>query len=162
MDPPKIRYNKEYKIQVRKKKLFECLNDQKLEYKKNGICDQYIQFGKISLEEVVENIQKREEIEMTRLELLLRKLKKYGAVYDENNTYYRDYIKKGGDLEETVRNGEIEWFYTTKTDYLEFLKIHKNEEIAQTKALNQYIEQNGTDNMTNKIMKRDLTISFLT
>jgi hypothetical protein len=155
---PVVKMNKEYKMKVRKKQLFDRLNDTKNEYKKNGICDQYIKFGKMNVEDVIDKINDQNNEEMQRYNKLSKKLKKRGLKYDDKVQYYRDYIKKGGNIYDAIKDGEIEWFYLRKTDYSDLLKKYRNEELAQNKALQKYIVLNGRDEYVNKILKREMTV----
>jgi len=149
---------KNSKILLRKKELFDNLNDRKLEYVRNGICDSYIKFGTPSLEHVIDNIQTKTDVQSKRLMRLIKRLNKECEVYDENISYYRKYIKYGGDLDYTVEEGIKEWFYINKTNYLEFLKIYKDEDKAQAKAFNNYIKRNKPDKYTERIRKSELIL----
>ena len=155
---PIIKYAKNKKVLLRKKELFEHLNDEKLEYVKNGVCDSYIQYGTPCLKDVINNIQTKSEKEINRLQRLIRLLKKEGEDYDENNSYYKKYIKNGGDIKYTIDEGIKEWFYSNKTNYLELLKIYKDEDIAQAKAFNTYIKTNGTDKYTERIRQSEMVL----
>jgi len=147
-------------IRVRKKQLFETLETEKLQYIENGLCDQYIRFGLHGIENVVRQIKDREMVEEKRLIRLLREIKKTGTNYDQNIDWYSDYIKKGGDLKKTVSNGSKEWFYLHRTEYPNLLKKYKNEDLAQSKALQQYIKTNGTDQYTEMIRKDDMSVKI--
>ncbi len=157
---PLINYDKNRKILLRKNKLFEHLNDEKLIYVKNGICDSYIKFGTPSLKDVVNNIQNKSEKQIKRLRLLLKRLKEEGELYDENISYYEKYIKNGNDLTLTVEEGIKEWFYINKTNYLEILKIYKDEDIAQAIAYNNYIKKNGPDKYTERIRNTEMILKI--
>ena len=147
-----VRYaKKNNKILLRKKELFDHLNNNKLEYIKNGICDSYIKYGTPSLNDVINNIQIRSDVQTKRLTRLINRLKKKGEMYDENVSYYKKYVKYGGDIKHTIDEGIKEWFYINKTNYLELLKIYKEEDKAQSKAFNQYIKQYGPNKYTEKI-----------
>lgn len=149
---------KNKKFLLRKKELFDHLNDNKLEYIKNGICDSYIKYGTPSLNDVISDIQTKSEIQTKRLHRLIKRLKKEGEIYDENVSYYRKYVKYGGDIDYTIDEGIKEWFYKNKTNYLEFLKTYKEEDKAQAKAFNQYIKQHGTNKYTEKIRKTEMVL----
>lgn len=153
-----IRITSAQKIKIRKKNLFERLETEKLKYIENGICDQYIKYDKNKIEDVIENIKNKELIETERLERLLEGIKKTGTYYDENISWYRDYIKRGGNLERTIKNGSIEWFYIHKTEYPRLLLKYRDEDIAQNKALHKYIKKNGCDKYVEKIRKNDMVI----
>jgi hypothetical protein len=155
---PIIHYTKQQKIILRKKQLFNKLSDNKLEYKKNSICDMYIKYGKFSINEIIDTMKDKEYKETRRLKLLLKKLEKEGEVYDENISYYIDYIKNGGDINYTISNGIKEWFYINKTKYLEFLKRFKDEDIAKTYAFNDYIKHNSYDKYIKRIQDTEMTI----
>jgi hypothetical protein len=149
---------KDRKILLRKKELFDHLNDNKLEYIKNGICDSYIKYGTPSLKDVINNIQSKSEVQMKRLTKLINRLKEEGEIYDEKISYYAQYVKRGGDLEYTINEGIKEWFYVNKTNYLELLKIYKEEDKAQAKAFNTYIKNYGADKYTERIVKSEMVV----
>jgi hypothetical protein len=155
---PTIHHTKKEKIILRKKKLFNRLSENKLEYRKNSICDFYIKYGKYSINEVIETIKTKNTKEEKRLNILLKKLKKEGEIYDENISYYRNYIKNGGNIEYTILNGVKEWFYINKTDYLELLKRYRNEDVAKSYAFNTYIKNNDRDKYIKLIQDTELTI----
>lgn len=155
-----IKYDRNEKILLRKKKLLEQLDDNKIRYIKNGICDAYIKYGYPSLDDVVVDLQQKTEKQMNRYLRLLNRLKKEGEIYDENNTYYRNYIINGGDIETAVKEGIKEWFYKNKTEYYKFLEIYKDEDIAQIKAFNKYVKHNGFDKYIEKIRKDEMTLKF--
>lgn len=157
---PRIRYNNENNILLRKKELFEKLDNEKLNYIKNGICDSYIKFGKPSLDTVINSIHEKNNIKSKRLQKLINLLKEEGEEYDENNSYYKNYIKNGGDIRYAINEGIKEWFFMNKTHYLKFLKKYKNEEIAELKALNKYINDFGTDKYTEYIRKSEMNIKL--
>ena len=157
-DKPVIHRIEQQKIILRKKNLFEELSENKLVYKKNGICDAYIKYGRNNINDVIETIKKKNSREEKRLRILLKKLKKENEIYDENISYYRDYIKNGGSINYTVSNGIKEWFYINKTDYLELLEQYRNEDIAKSYALNTYLKKQGKDRYTKRIQDTEMTI----
>jgi len=146
------------KFLLRKRQLFNQLNDEKLEYTKNGICDSYIKYGKPSLGDVIDNIKLKADAKSKRLDRLLMRLRTEGEMYDESNSYYNKYINIGGNLEEIINEGIKEWFYINKTNYRSFFKLYKNEDIAQAKAFNAYIKKNGNDKYTERIRKSEMVL----
>jgi hypothetical protein len=153
-----IRYDKNKKVLLRKKQLFDHLNDKKLAYVKNGICDAYIRYGTPSLETVIHDIQTNSDKHIERLKKLIKRLKKEGEKYDEKNIYYQNYIKNGGDIEYNVNEGIKEWFYINKTNYPELLANYKDEDRAQAKAYNTYIKKYGPDKYTERIRKSEMIL----
>tara|TARA_B110000908_G_C9993537_1_gene330902 strand:+ start:59 stop:571 length:513 start_codon:yes stop_codon:yes gene_type:complete len=155
---PIIYHAKQQKIILRKKHLFNELSENKLEYKKNGICDAYIKYGKHNINDVIDIMKNKNLKEEQRLRILLKKLKKENELYDENISYYRDYIKNGGNINYTVSNGIKEWFYINKTNYIELLEQYRNEDIAKSYALNTYLKKEGRDRYTKRIQDTEMTI----
>lgn len=150
-----IRYEEDNdRFLLRKKELFDQLNNNKLEYTKGGVCDSFIKFGTPSLNTVIQDVQKKTNVQMERLSRLLKKLRIEGEVYDEDVSYYKQYVKNGGDIDYYVEEGIKEWFYLNKTNYLDFLKIYKDVDRAQAKAFNEYVRENGTDRYTERIRKQ--------
>jgi hypothetical protein len=151
---PNIRYNN--KILLRKKRLFNVLTMSKLEYKKNGICDSYIKYGKPSLNDVVSTVQIKTNNKISRLNKLLKKLKEENELYDENITYYQEYIRNGGDLNYMVEEGIKEWFYKNKTDYPELLAKYKDEDVAMSFAYNNYyVKKYGFDKYIERVNNKE-------
>lgn len=144
-------------LHLRKKQLVDKLGERKLSVKGSD-CDKYIKFGTSSIDDVVTSIEKREIEETKRLKNLFIELRKKNLLYDNRVSWYTNYIKRGGDLNKIIKNGEIEWFYLNKTDYIELLKIYKNEDVAQSKALTRYVAKHGNDKYTDKIVETDMTI----
>lgn len=158
---PVVRYKKkESKVYQRYIKLMKALVDARLEYRKNGICDKYIKFGFPSIEEVINELQKRTNNEERRLKRLIKKLKKKNLQYDRNVNVYQEYIKRGGNIKETINEGETEWFLINKTKYLEFREKYLNEDRAKSAAISQYIRNHGVDEYIESIKKKELTISI--
>jgi len=158
----KIANKSDTKIILRKKNLLEKLNERKLEYKENsdGICDTYIKFGLSNIDDVIIKLEKRDNLRSKRLTELLKKLRDENETYDSNISYYNDYVQKGGDLDYHVQEGIIEWFYLHKTKYKKYLKSTKDEDIAQAKALNEYLKKNGPDKYTERIKKSEMTFQL--
>lgn len=155
-----IRQPRNSKVLLRKKELFNELSDNKLEYRKNGICDSFIKFGTPSLNVVIQTVQEKTESETNRLIKLLKCLKRENELYDENNSYYKKYIRNGGDLEYHVNEGIVEWFYCHKTDYKKLLAKYKNVDIAEAEAFNRYVRKNGNDRYTERIRKNEMIVSI--
>ena len=157
-----IKYAENSKILLRRKELIDHLSDKKLEYTKYGICDSYIKFGKPSLETVIDSVQTKTSTQTKRFTILLKRLKKEGEIYDENISYYRDYIVNGGDLDNAVNEGIKEWFYINMTNYSELLKFYKDEDKAQHHAFNTFIKNNRPNRYTERIRKSELVINLIT
>lgn len=154
-----IRYEEDNeRILLRKRQLFDQLSDNKLEYTRNGICDSFIKFGTPSLNTVIEDVQKKSEVQTKRLKRLIRRLREEDEIYDEHVSYYERYIKNGGDLDYHVEEGIKEWFYINKTNYLKFLKIYKNQDLAQSKAFNEYIKTIGYDKYTERVRRSEMVL----
>lgn len=159
LDNTIIRYEEvNERVLLRKKQLFDQLTNNKLEYMGDGICDSFIKFGTPELNIVIEGVQKKTEIQTKRLVNLLKRLKKEEEIYDENISFYKRYIKNGGDLDYYVDEGIKEWFYINKTNYLEFLKNYKDEDRAQAKAFNEYVKNIGHDKYTERIRQTEMVI----
>lgn len=156
-----FKYTSKNKILLRKKQLFEILNDNKLEYVKNGVCDSYIKFGTPPLNNVIDDIKTKTEGRINRLNRLLKRLRKEGEVYDEKNSWYQRYINTGSDINKAVDEGIKEWFFYHKTEYPDMLKMYKNEDFAQTKAFNAYIEKHGADRYTERIRKSEMVLEIV-
>lgn len=158
LNKPIIRHIKNEKILLRKKHLLNVLTENKLEYKRNGICDVYIKYGKYTVQDIIKNLKRENEKEEKRLMILLKKLKQKGYEYDINVSYYRNYIKNGGNIKTVLSKGIKEWFYINKTDYPKLLEIYRDEDIAKSHSLNRYVKENGKDKYTKLIYDTEMTI----
>lgn len=118
------------KLKLRRKKLISKLSDRKLKYIENGICDMYIKYGKPSIDVVINDIENNDRKKNNRLLELMSKLNEIDFEYDSNNTYFRDYVSRGGDIDFTIEEGIMEWFYKNFTDYEDLLKKYKDEDRA--------------------------------
>jgi len=127
----KTKIYKTDKIILRKKKLIENLSENKLEYIKNGICDSYIKYGTPELNIVVENINTNTINKTNRLIELITKLKDHGHKYNENISYYQNYIRNGGDINYTINQGIKEEYYINDIEYNYYLNTYKDENIAE-------------------------------
>lgn len=156
---PKIRMDRTYRLENRKTMLFNELNNVKLEYKQNGICDSYIKYGKPSLEEVIDDLTIKSNNQTDRLKLLVDKLALKNIKFDDRIEIFNNYVKNGGDLKKVIKEGEIEYWYWNKTEYPVLIEKY-NEDIAKNIALNKYIKKNGHNKYTNKIIKKEMTLSL--
>lgn len=125
-----ISYTNNSKIKVRKKRLISKLSDKKLKYTKNGICDMYIKYGKPSIDDVINDIENSNRKKQNRLLELLSRLNELELNYDNNNSYFRDYVNRGGDIEYAIDEGIMEWFYKNFTNYEDLLCKYKDEDRA--------------------------------
>jgi len=154
-----IKYEKNSnRVLLRKKQLFDQLTNNKLEYTGDGICDSFIKFGTPPLNTVIENVQKRTEVQTKRLTRLLKRLRTEGEIYDENISFYQRYVKNGGDIDYYVDEGIKEWFYKHKTNYSRFLEMYRDEDRAQAKAFNDYVKTVGHDKYTERIRQSEMIL----
>lgn len=156
----KIRNDANQKIRIRKKQLFDKLDSHKLTYIKGGICDSFIKFGYPTLDQVIMNIKELTLQEEKRLEKLLNVLKRNALKYDSRVLYYKEYIEQGTNIGTALIEGKKEWFYINMTDYLELVKIYKDEDKAQQIALKKYIKKNGHDTFVQKHVYNKKTINM--
>jgi prolyl oligopeptidase PreP (S9A serine peptidase family) len=122
--------NIESKIIIRKKKLIDTLLEKKLKYTRNGLCDMYIKYGKPSINDIIDDIEKRDRLKQKRLLKLISRLNKLDFEYDNKNSFFSNYVSRGGDLEYSVEEGIMEWFYKNYTNYEELLNKYKDEDRA--------------------------------
>jgi|LakMenEpi03Aug12_release.lakeMendotaPanAssembly.Ray.scaffolds.fasta_scaffold424444_2 hypothetical protein len=127
----------ELKQKIRKKELFDKLKENKLEYKKNSICDAYIKFGSPNINEVVDILLKNQLDEINRFICLIDELNKRNINYDNRIPIFKKYIKNEIDIDETIKIAETEKFLIENTNYLSLLKIYDNN-IARDLALQKY------------------------
>jgi hypothetical protein len=127
----------ELKQKIRKKELFDKLKENKLEYKKNSICDAYIKFGSPNINEVIDILLKNQLDEINKFIFLIDELNKRNISYDNRIPIFKTYIKNDIDINETIKIAETEKFLIDNTNYLSLLKIYDNN-IAKDLALQKY------------------------
>ena len=151
-----VKNDKNQKIKVRRRQLFDSLNDYKLSYVKGGICDSYIKFGTPPLDRVISDVREMTDQENIRLNKLLKVISKKNVTFDMNIDYFREYIEQDTNFSTAVREGIKEWFYLNMTNYPKYLSKNKNEDVARKKALNDYIEKNGYDEQLKKYLNMNV------
>jgi hypothetical protein len=107
----------------RKQKLTKKLKELKLTFTKNKICEEYINFGTPNLDAVIKSLLSKQNLENDRLCTLLEKLKKKKIEYDAKIPVYVKYIKKGGEIDKVIENGELESLLIKETNYLAMLDM---------------------------------------
>jgi len=142
----------ELKQKLRKKELFDKLKENKLEYKKNSICDAYIKFGSPNINEVIDILLKNQLDEINKFIFLIDELNKRNISYDSRIPIFKTYIKNEIDINETIKIAETEKFLIENTNYLSLLKIYDNN-IAKDLALQKY--NNSTNYCDNIDLKFD-------
>lgn len=142
----------ELKQKLRKKELFDKLKENKLEYKKNSICDAYIKFGSPNINEVIDILLKNQLDEINKFIFLINELNKRNISYDSRIPIFKSYIKNEIDINETIKIAETEKFLIENTNYLSLLKIYDNN-IAKDLALQKY--NNSTNYCDNIDLKFD-------
>jgi len=142
----------ELKQKLRKKELFDKLKENKLEYKKNSICDAYIKFGSPNINEVIDILLKNQLDEINKFIFLIDELNKRNISYDSRIPIFKTYIKNEIDIDETIKIAETEKFLIENTNYLSLLKIYDNN-IAKDLALQKY--NNSTNYCDNIDLKFD-------
>lgn len=122
-----IKNKKENKRKQRKKELINEFMINKLSYNNVGDAYSYINYGKPSLREVINNELKRLTEEQDRRIKLADKLNEYNLPFDENNKYCREYIYNIGwrNFYETIRAIEMDIFINNNKDNKEIIIDNK-------------------------------------
>ena len=94
------------KRNIRKILLNNKLKLNKLEYKKNTVCDTFLKYGKPDIDTVIEILENDNKNEK----------------YDSNIPAYKKYIKTGCNLNNAIEIGRIEKIIINDTNYLKYLK----------------------------------------
>lgn len=140
----------------RKKILNIKLNEMKLSNFKDNMCDRYVNFGDPDLDTVVQTLYEKQIKRNDRLFSLINKLRDMQLDYDSKIPAYKKYIKRGGDLDTTIENGEIEKLLINDTNYLEILDI-TDSDTAKNILLGKIKKSNS---FSNDYIKRKNTLSF--
>jgi len=146
------------KKQQRKESLINKLKELKLDYDKN-ICDQYIKFGTLNLEDVICALYKKQTDRNDKLCTLLEELRNRNLEYDEKVPSYKKFLKVGGNLDKTIENGELEKILIEETDYLSIID-DINSETAKEISLNVFYKKGKKNKIVDKYVKNKNTLRF--
>jgi len=119
---------------LRKKKLFEKLNEQKLQYKKNSICDAFIKYGKPDIENVIHSIKKDNHIHNNKLFKLSEILQTHNIQYDSRIPIFEKYLsdKKGVvGVDDIVREYTLEKELIENTNFSDLIKTKDYDDAKQ-------------------------------
>lgn len=138
--------SRDIKEKLRREELMRNLREYKLEYKKHGICDAYIKFGSPDLRTVIQTLRNKLSDNRERIIELIDRLSDHIQI-DETHIItkipsFNRYIEKGGDIEDVINDGLIEFFLYKETNYKTLLMKYTNEE-AKDIALSQYISSDN-------------------
>jgi hypothetical protein len=146
-------------IKIRKEQLFKKLAEQKLEYKKNGICDAYIFHGLLDIDDVIENLSEKQKQYNHRLEILINALNKRKITYNPEIPVFQKYLKNHLyadqiNLNSVIEEAQLEKILIDETNYIDLLKrkdINDAREISIIKCnTNKKITKNIIDKITIK------------
>jgi hypothetical protein len=115
---------------IRKILLNSKLKLNKLEYKKNTVCDTFIKYGKPDIDTVIEILENENRNTTDNLITLINVLDDINEEYNPDVPAYKTYIKTGHNLNNVIKVGRIEKIIMKETNYLKYLK-----EYSQTDAL---------------------------
>lgn len=154
------KYLKLNKLHLEKNKRIQLLIEKLLSFKlsynqyfKYNICESYVNHGDPDLETVIKKIYEKQSQEDDRLCELLEKLESLNLQYDHTIPAYKKFIKKGGDVINTIESGELEKDLITTTNYLLLCDETDSDtakEIAigqidkKTKTIEKYIAKKNT------------------
>jgi hypothetical protein len=144
---------------TRKSKLIKIINEYKLNDVKLNICKAYIKFGQPSLEYVVKQLQEKQTKKNNRMYNLISKLKKHGKQYDEKIPAYSNYIKNGGNINNIIKESELESIFVYNTNYLHYLK-HNDANTARYLASIEYVNSGKSNELVNNFISKKNTIKF--
>jgi hypothetical protein len=150
--------NTQSKRQERKKLLLNKLKEMKMDYIKN-ICDSYIKFGTPNLDNVVKALYIKQTENNNKLCMLLDELRNRNLEYDDKVPSYQKYIKKGGDLNKIIENGELEKILIAETNYLSIID-DVDSEIAREISLNTFYDKGKKSKLADKYVKSKNTLRF--
>ena len=151
-------YNFKLTRQERKDLLMNKLKDMKLDYNKS-ICDSYIKFGTSELEDVVDELYRKQTERNNKLCSLLDELRNRNLEYDDKVPSYKKFLKSGGNLDKTIENGELEKVLIAETDYLS-IAGDINSEVAKEISLNAFYKKGKKSKVVDKYVKNKNTLKF--
>lgn len=140
----------------RLQKLMNKLKEMKMVYKKNKLCDDYINSGNPDLDTVIGKLFNKTNEENNRLCQLIVELKKRNLEYNNLVPVYKKYIKNDGDIDKTIEVGELEKILIQETNYLSVLELTDSDtarEISICKA-------SKTTNAFDKYIIKKNTVKF--
>lgn len=135
----------------RKIKLMNTIKKLRIEYNKQ-ICDQYIKFGSIEFEQVIEKLSLLQKEKNDRLYDLLTELQKCSIEYDSRIPSFKKYIAKGGNIKTTIEKATLEKILAENTNYLSRVDNSIDSDIAielsigelssnmQNETINKYVQ----------------------
>jgi len=156
-----IRKEKSLKLkEERKNEIIKLFRNHKLKFKYIGDSYSYINYGKPSIEYILENEQKKIMKKNKRRIKLAKHLMKLNIPLDENIEACHNYINMIGclSLNETIKEIEIEHFLLENTNYKDIL-INNKKEKAQSLAFEEYMK-NGNKKDIPKIIEDPIIVEF--
>jgi hypothetical protein len=154
----KIKISKKEYRNTRKKYLEKKITELKLPYIKN-ICDSYIKFGDPPINEIITMLHDDQCVKNERLYQLSEKLRENNLIYDEKIPSYRKYIKNGKNLDNVIKNGEIEKILIEKGNYLLFAD-DIDSDTAKEMSLNKFYDDGNEDDIIDNYVKNRNIIKF--
>ena len=142
----------------RHKILMNKLKEMKMDYSKN-ICDSYIKFGTPILENVIKALYIQQTEKNNKLCALLDELRNRNLEYDDKIPSYQKYIKKGGNLDKIIENGELEKILIAETNYLSIID-DVDSETAKEISLNNFYNNGKKSKLVDKYVKNKNTLKF--
>ena len=112
---------------IRRDKIIKELNENKIEFRNNGDIYSFIHYNKPPLESLIIDLKKKKKEKLNKKMKLHLELKKKGIPLDMKISQCYDYVNNIGclDLEDTVKEVEIEYFLKKIPSYKKLLKKHK-------------------------------------
>ena len=150
--------NKKEKIKKRQDELKNKIVELKLTYSRT-ICDKYIKYGKPPIETIIKSLSKEQRWSNENLCELLDELKTRNIEYSEDVPSYKKYIKKGGNINETLEKGEIEKVLMQKTKYLSIME-NMDSETARELSTIDFCDSGQNSPIIDDYLKKKGTIKF--
>lgn len=141
----------------RKEELLTKIKKLKIEYNKS-ICDEYVKFGKQTLDEVIKKLCDVQSLKNNRLFDLLNELENHDLEYNQELPAFKKYIKHGGNISKTIERAKLEQILANNTDYLSLLNGCLDSETAIELSINQF--PNNDDEIINKYIKNKNKLIF--
>ena len=145
-----------FQKEERKAKLIIKLKELKLENTKDKLCEEYVNFGNPDLDTVTKTLLNKQNMENDRLCTLLEFLKKHNLEYSNKIPSYKKYIKKGGNINKIVENGELEKVLILDTNYLSMLDLTDSDTAREIALCN----VNKKNTLTEKYILKKNTLIF--
>jgi hypothetical protein len=143
---------------MRKNEIYEIQKQHKFNQLTN-LCDAYIKFGNIHLNDVIIELSHKQEQSQNHMNELVLFLKKNNFEYDDKLPSFQSYLKHGGNLYETLNNAQLEKIFIYETDFIRYLK-HNDIEVAKYLSSIEFVNSGKKNYIVDKYIATKLKLNL--